>query len=168
MTPAAVTAWVEADRARDLAVMREQLADDARLISPLTDGFDFRGADEVMAVMAAAFELLDDIAIRRVTGTDRDFALHGTATLRGANLEEIQWLHVSEDGLIDEITLFVRPMPAAVALLAAIGPGLARRGVLGRAGAVASRAAAPLAMITRAVESRLMPRLRRGRSQDHS
>lgn len=160
MTPAAVTAWVEADRALDLAVMRDQLADDVRLISPLTDGFDFRGADEVMAVMAAAFELLENFDIRRVTGADRDFALHGTATLRGANLEELQWLHLSADGLIDEITLFVRPMPAAVALLASIGPGLTRRGAMGRVGALASRAAAPLAGITQTLETRLMPRLK--------
>lgn len=52
--PTTISRWTDADRTGDLAGMRACLAADARLISPLTDGFSFHGAEEVMAVFAAA------------------------------------------------------------------------------------------------------------------
>lgn len=161
MMPTAIAEWVAADRSMDLTQMRAQLGPGVVLISPLTDAFTFRGVDEVMAVFESAFELLRDIEIAAVTGAGRDWVVHGTNTLDGRNLEEIQWLHLGEDGLIDGITLLIRPMPAAVALLAKIGPGLHRRGAMSRVGAIASKGAAPLALITRLIETRLMPRLKR-------
>lgn len=158
--PATIKAWVSADRALDLPQMRAQLADDVRLVSPLTDAFDFRGPDKVMAVFESAFELLRDIEIAAVTRAERDWVVHGTNNLRGRNLEEIQWLRLDDSGRIAEITLFIRPAPAAIALLARIGVGLHRRGVMGRLGAVASRLAAPLAAALGLADRVLMPRLK--------
>lgn len=158
--PESIEKWVSADRRQELGEMRAQLSPGVTLISPLTDGFTFDGRDEVMAVFEAAFDLLKDIEIAGVTGQGQDWVLHGTNTLRGKNLEEIQWLHVGEDGLIDEITLFIRPAAAAVSLLAKIGPGLHRRGAMTKLGGLASAGAAPLAGILRLVESKLMPRLK--------
>lgn len=159
--PPAIGAWVSADRRQDLHQMRGQLAADVVLISPLTDGFTFNGAVEVMAVFEAAFELLRDIEITAVTGSGNDWVLHGTNTLDGRNLEEIQWLHLDADGLIVRITLFIRPAPAAISLLASIGPGLHRRGAMSRLGAFASAAATPIALALRSVEDHLMPRIKR-------
>lgn len=131
--PLTIQTWVEADRRQDLGVMRAQLAADVVLISPLTDAFTFSGPDEVMAVFEAAFDLLADIEIAGVTGAGKDWVIHGTNTLGGDNLEEIQWLTLDEEGLIVRITLFIRPAPAAVTLLSRIGPGLKRRGLMGAA-----------------------------------
>lgn len=158
-TPPHIAAWVRADRRLDLATMREQLAGDVVLVSPLTDQFRFEGPDEVMAVFASAFEVLEDIVIHRVTGTDRDWVIHGLNTLNGANLEEIQWLRTDAAGRICRITLFIRPAPAALAMLAAIGPKLAARAVLPRAAAISAAAVAPVAFVLRQVERRLMPHL---------
>ena len=155
-----IAAWVAADRGLDLAGMRAQLAADVVLVSPLTDAFTFSGADEVIKVFESAFELLRDIEIHAVTGADHDWVVHGTNTLNGHNLEEIQWLHLGEHGLIDGLTLFIRPLPAALDLLARIGTPMQRRGLFGRAGAAASRAALPLAAALRLTESRVMPRMR--------
>lgn len=130
--PTTISRWTDADRTGDLAGMRACLAADARLISPLTDGFSFHGAEEVMAVFAAAFELLDDIVIHRLTGSDDDWVLCGTNRLGAQNLEEIQWLRLDEEGLIAEISLFIRPMPAAVMLLGASGRDWRREGRCGR------------------------------------
>lgn len=159
--PAAIAAWVAADRRLDLTDMRAQLAESVVLVSPLTDGFTFAGPEAVMAVFGSAFELLRDIEIAGLTGRQDDWVLHGTNTLDGASLEELQWLHLDGDGRIDRITLFVRPASAAVSLLAKIGTPLARRGALRGAAAAASRGAAPLAAALRLTERRLMPRLRR-------
>lgn len=157
--PAAIESWVAADRRLDLDQMRAQLADDVVLVSPLTDRFRFTGPDHVMAVVASAFALLEDIEIAGVTGAGQDWVLHGTGTIDGANLEEIQWLHLDDAGLIDRITLFIRPAPAVLALFARIGPELARRGVLPAAAGVASAGLRPLAVGMRLVEDHLMPRL---------
>lgn len=159
-TPAAITAWVEADRRLELSTMREQLSEDAVLRSPLTDAFDFRGREEVMAVFASAFELLTDIEIHRLTGAERDWALHGTNRLGGRNLEELQWLRLDDTGKISEITLFIRPVAAAVSLFAKIGQPLARRGAMRPIGGVASSMLTPIAAGFRLNERRLMPRLK--------
>lgn len=158
-TPVHVAAWVTADRRLDLDAMRDQLSDDVVLVSPLTDRFRFEGPEEVMAVFAAAFEVLDDIVIHRVTGSGQDWVIHGLNTLHGANLEEIQWLRTDESGRICHLTLFIRPVPAALSMLAAIGPKLAARGVLPTAAAISSAAVQPLAFVLRQVERHLMPRL---------
>lgn len=160
--PAAIDAWEAADRRQDLDVMRAQLAADVRLVSPLTDIFTFDGPDAVMGVFESAFELLRDIEIHKVTGADDDWVLHGRNTLDGRSLEEIQWLHLDGDGLIDEITLFIRPVTAATALLARIGPPLARRGLMHRGWArfAAILGAMPHAQL-RSAEKLIMPRLPR-------
>lgn len=161
LPPDTVAAWVAADRVQETARMRAQLAPAVELVSPLTDRFRFSGPGEVMAVLESAFELLDDIEITALTGSGRDWVLHGTSTLDGANLEEIQWLHLAADGRIDRITLFIRPAPAAISLLAKIGPPLARRGALLPGAALASRAAAPIAAVLRLTERVVMGRLKR-------
>ncbi|WP_203568858.1 nuclear transport factor 2 family protein [Aestuariimicrobium ganziense] len=157
--PPAIAAWVEADRHTDLAVMAEQLSPDAVLVSPLTDAFRFEGRPAVMGVFEAAFEPLRDIEIVRVTGAGDDGVVHGQQTLAGENLEEVQWLRLGPDGLIAEVTLFIRPLPAVARMLSVIGPGLADRGVLPPQAGVASKAAAPLALITGLVERHVMPRV---------
>lgn len=139
--------------------MVAQLADDVVLISPLTDGFRFTGKGAVEAVFASAFALLDDIEIAAVTGVAQDWVVHGTNTLDGRNLEEIQWLHLDPQGRIDRITLFIRPASAAVAMLAAIGPQLQARGALPRRAGLAARSLVPVVGLLNAVERRLMPRL---------
>lgn len=158
--PPAIEAWESADRRQNLDQMRAQLADDVVLVSPLTDAFDFRGPTEVMAVFESAFELLRDIEIAALTGADRDWVLHGTNTLNGRNLEEIQWLKLDDAGKIAHITLFIRPAPAAISLLSKIGRPLHRRGTMNRLGAAASGLAAPLAAALNLTEKTLMPRLK--------
>lgn len=159
--PTAISAWVDADRRQEAATMRAQLSPTVGLISPLTDRFCFVGPDAAMAVLESAFELLEDIEITALTGAGEDWVLHGTNTLGGRNLEEIQWLHLGEDGLIDRITLFIRPAPAAISLLAKIGPPLARKGALKPGARVASRTAVPIAAALRLADGLVMPRLTR-------
>ncbi|MDO5534826.1 MAG: nuclear transport factor 2 family protein [Propionibacteriaceae bacterium] len=161
--PAAIAAWVEADRHLELDAMRAQLAPTVVLRSPLTDAFTFTGPDAVGHVFGAAFDLLSDIEITRVTGHGDDWVVHGTNTLDGHNLEEIQWLHLDADGLIDEVTLFIRPVPAAIGLFAQIGNRLATRGVLPRRAGVAAASLAPFAAVFRGIERFVMPRVGPGR-----
>lgn len=139
--------------------MAEQLALDAVLISPLTDGFRFHGRHDVAQVFASAFDLLNDITIHRVTGSERDWVVYGTNSLNGHNLEEVQWLRLNDEGLIAEVTLFIRPVAAAVTLLTRIGGRLHARGVMPRRSAVAAASLAPFGLLFRMIERHLMKRL---------
>lgn len=157
--PAAIDTWVQADRHLDLDLMTAQLAESVVLISPLTDGFRFEGRQAVRAVFASAFDALADIEIAGLTGSGSDWVLHGTNTLGGRNLEEIQWLHLDDEGRIDRITLFIRPVSAGLAMLHAIGPRLHKRGVLPGRAAIAARTLAPFVALLNQIEQRLMPRI---------
>ena len=158
-TPPVIAAWVEADRSQELARMEAQLSPACVLRSPLTDAFVFVGRHEVAQVFGAAFDLLRDIEIAAVTGAGDDWVVHGTNTLGGRNLEEIQWLRLGDDGLIAEVTLFIRPVPAAIGLFARIGARLVARGVLPRRAGVAASSLAPFAVLFAGIERVLMPRL---------
>lgn len=157
--PSVIAAWVEADRSLELATMEAQLSPACVLRSPLTDAFVFVGRHEVAQVFGAAFDLLRDIEIAAVTGAGDDWVVHGTNTLGGRNLEEIQWLRLGDDGLIAEVTLFIRPVPAAIGLFARIGARLVARGVLPRRAGVAASSLAPFAVLFAGIERVLMPRL---------
>ena len=161
--PPVIAAWVEADRHLALDAMEAQLSPTCVLRSPLTDAFVFVGRRDVAQVFGAAFDLLRDIEITAVTGAGDDWVVHGTNTLNGRNLEEIQWLRLGGDGLIAEVTLFIRPVPAAIALFARIGARLADRGVLPRRAGVAASSLAPFAALFGGIERFLMPRLGPGR-----
>lgn len=159
--PPTIESWIAADRALDADRMRDLMAPAIVLASPLTDAFDFTGPDDVAAVFAAAFEVLDDVDVARVTGAGADWAIHATNTVNGRRLEEIRWLHLGDDGLVDRITMFMRPLASTAELLAAIGPALARRGLMSPGPAKAASALARMpAMQLHLAEKQVMPRLR--------
>lgn len=65
--PPTIESWVAADRALAAGRMRNLTAPTVVLASPLTDAFDFTGPDDVATVFAAAFEVLDDVDVARIT-----------------------------------------------------------------------------------------------------
>ncbi len=83
--PVVIQDWMTADRAKDLPRMRDLLAEQVELISPLTDQFTFSGRREVSGgVYEAIFTDLSEIEFVNTTGADRDWVLHGRNTFRGA------------------------------------------------------------------------------------
>ncbi|MBO9626563.1 MAG: nuclear transport factor 2 family protein [Microbacterium sp.] len=132
MTDHAIDDWKRAGESGDADLAATALAADAVLISPLTDGFSFQGREEIRDLLASAFTVLDGI---RFDGDVRDgdqVVLFATATVRGRALTECQRLRLDGDGLIRELTIFLRPLPAVTAFTRALGPVLAR--AQGRAG----------------------------------
>lgn len=154
--PEAIRRWVAADRRTDLAAMRNQLASDVSLVSPLTDAFRFRGPTEVTQVFAAAFDLLSDIEIYRVTGSGRDWVVYGKNRIAGANLEEIQWLHLNEADEIAEITLFIRPAAAVLTLFSRIGSRMVARGIMPKISGIGAASLSPIALVLRMIERHVM------------
>jgi len=153
----AIAAWRAAGESGDAQAAARCLAEDVVVISPLTAQFRFRGRDQVTEMLVAALEVITGIRFHTAVGTGDTRALFYRARAGREEVEEAQLLRLDPAGLIHELTLFGRPLPALTAIMADIGPRLLRR--QGRPGlarfvGVATR---PLAVITRLGERRLVP-----------
>jgi hypothetical protein len=152
-----VAAWRAAGERGDAAAAVESLAADIELISPLTAQFRFHGRDQLRQVLLTAFECFSEIRYHTEVGDGDTRALFFRARVGRDEVEEAQLLRLDADGRIRELTLFGRPLPVVTAIMAELGPRLLRR--QGRPGLarVVRLATAPLAVLTRLGERRLVP-----------
>ncbi|UOY02064.1 nuclear transport factor 2 family protein [Blastococcus sp. PRF04-17] len=157
LPPDVVHRWCSAAEDGDATAAAACLAPDVVLVSPLTERFRFTGRDEVAEVLTAAFGVLDDIRFHTELRDGSAVALYARAHVGREELEEAQLLRLDAQGLIGELTLFVRPLPAVTGLMSALGPALARNG--GRRGLAAFLGAAtgPLHAMARFGERRVVP-----------
>lgn len=152
-----VATWQRASETRDPAAARRCLAPGVELISPLTEAFRFRGPDEIVEVLEAAWEVFTEIRWHTTLGTGDTRALFLYATARGEPVEEAQLLRFDGAGLITELTFYGRPLPGVTAVMAGIGGPLLRRQGRPVAARLIAAAVAPLAVLTRVGEKRIVP-----------
>jgi hypothetical protein len=152
-----IAQWRQAAEHHDAARAIACLADNAVLISPLTAQFTFDGRDRVGDVLAAGFQVIDDIHFHTEVGDDRTRALFYNARCGKQALEEAQLIRLNHDGLITEITLFGRPLPGLTAVMRRIVPLILGRQGRPQLGSVLGVAAVPLHAITTSGEQRLVP-----------
>ena len=98
----------------------------------------YHGREALGVILRAAARVLDDFQFEREIGAGgaSDHALVFRATVGDRELHGCDFLHVGDDGLIDELTVMVRPLSAALAFAEAMkteGPAVQRE--LGVAGA---------------------------------
>ncbi len=127
MTTRTIEAWRSAGERGDARAAAACLAPDADLISPLTDRLRFHGRDEMETVLEAAFAVISDLRFHTELGDGDSWALFYFARVADREFEEAQLLRLDGDGLIRELTLFGRPLPALTGLMSRLGPELARR-----------------------------------------
>jgi hypothetical protein len=143
-----LAAYRAAAEAHDVPAMVACLAPDVTLSSPITDGFQFRGRPQLGALLEDVFAVVEDIRYLVDAGDDRTRMLTLQARVGRQHIDEAMVVTLDDDGLIDHMQLFIRPLPGVTALAAALGPRVARR--RSRARAIAVRAMiAPLAFMTR-------------------
>ncbi|RSS78926.1 nuclear transport factor 2 family protein [Streptomyces sp. WAC06614] len=124
---------------RDLAALAELLTEDVRLYSPVKFR-PFEGKAMVMGLFGVLVRLFEDIRyIGRYDGTCETSAdgkeapsavLPFRVTVSGRQVHGLDLLHFTEDGLIKEITVMVRPQSAVQALGGAVLAGLAAEGLV--------------------------------------
>lgn len=112
---------------RDIELALSTLADDIVLRSPLTDRFTFRGKEDVRLLFETAYERFEGLNYHTEIGEGRHRVLVGGGTAGGQPFEETLLVTLNEAGEIAEITLFIRPLPGLTAVMAELGPRLARR-----------------------------------------
>ena len=111
----------EAAEARDAAALEALLADDVVFTSPVAHQ-PYPGKAMTAAILRGVLRVFEDFRYEReITGADgRDHALLFRATVAGKQLHGCDFLHLNDDGLIDELTVMVRPLSAANALAQAM------------------------------------------------
>ncbi len=111
----------------DVELALGALTDDVVLHSPLTDRMSFRGKEDIRRLFETVYANFVNLNYHTEIGDGRERVLIGRATVGGQPIEETLHLRLDERDKITEITLFIRPLPGLTAVMAALGPQLARR-----------------------------------------
>ena len=106
----------------DVAALEPLFAEDAVFTSPVVFK-PYAGRAIAAAIVRGAARVFQDIRyVREIVSADgRDHALMFQATVNGLQLHGCDFLHLDDDGLIDDLTVMVRPLSAAKALAEAMG-----------------------------------------------
>jgi hypothetical protein len=108
--------------AGDLDAVEALLAEDVVFTSPVAFA-PYPGKPITAAILRGVFRVFTDFRyVREIGAPDSpDHALVFTARVGDKEIHGCDFLHLDEDGLIDALTVMVRPLSAAVALSEAMG-----------------------------------------------
>ncbi|MBG0826593.1 nuclear transport factor 2 family protein [Planomonospora sp. ID67723] len=147
----------EAGEAKDIDALMSTLAPTVIFRSPLSARAGFAGHAQVRRLFSVALGALRDLRYHADVGDDRTRMLAATARLGHHELEEAALVRLGDDGLIEEVTMWIRPLPALTALMAALGPGLARAAGRPALAAFVGASVRPLAFMTDLGDRTLVP-----------
>jgi limonene-1,2-epoxide hydrolase len=107
--------------ARDIDAAVALLADDVVFRSPVVFT-PYRGPEAVRPLLHAVAQVFEDFRYTREIGSQgaADHALVFEARVGGREIEGCDFLHIDDDGSIDELVVMVRPLSAALALAEAM------------------------------------------------
>lgn len=107
--------------ARDLDAAVALLHEDVVFRSPVVFT-PYEGREALRQILGAVIEVFEDFRYVREIGADdaRDHALVFEARVGDKQLQGCDFIHLGDDGLIDEFTVMVRPMQAMLALAEAM------------------------------------------------
>lgn len=108
--------------ARDFEAVAATLADDVRFTSPVAFT-PYEGKAITTAIFRAVIRVIDGFEYVREINDEggHDSALVFRGTVDGKELAGCDFIHVGDDGLIDDFMVMVRPLSAAQALSEAMG-----------------------------------------------
>jgi hypothetical protein len=114
-----VHAFRSAVEAHDHDAIPPLLAEDVTFLSPVAFA-PYEGRALVAAILRGADRAFEDFHYVREIGSGRDLALVFEAEVGGRWVQGCDFLRLDEAGLIEELTVMVRPLSAARALSAAM------------------------------------------------
>jgi hypothetical protein len=134
--------------ARDHRAVIDSFAENAVFRSPFTDNLAFEGRHQLDKLVTVILEVLEDLTYTDELHSDRAAVLIGHARVDGLRIQFCDYLKLRGDGLIEEMTVFFRPLPATTAAMRRIGGGLGRSKSTFR-GHLINTMTAPLALMAR-------------------
>jgi hypothetical protein len=134
---------------RNKAAIVDAFGPDAVFHSPLTEKLAFRGREQIAALTDVILEVFKDFRYIEELLDENGGFLISRAQVGGIDIEMIDHMRLGPDGKIQELTVFMRPLPAATAALRLIGAGFGRRKSWARAMLIFALVS-PLAFMTRA------------------
>jgi ketosteroid isomerase-like protein len=116
-----VKAFREAIEARDVDALEALLADDVVFRSPAVHK-PYEGKLATSVVLRAVMRVFEDFRYTRAMGaeTDADQVLVFEATVGDRSIEGADFLHVRDDGLIDDFRVMIRPLSGLTAVVEAM------------------------------------------------
>jgi len=111
----------QAVEARDAAAIEALLSDDVVFTSPVAFK-PYPGKPVTAAILRAVMRVFEDFHYVREIGDPqgRDHALIFEASVDGKRITGCDFLHLDDDGKIDDFVVMVRPLSAATALAEAM------------------------------------------------
>jgi hypothetical protein len=122
----AFRAGVEAE---DLGAMTDALAPDVVFHSPITFR-PFEGKEAVSTLLGVVASTFEDFRYTDELDRDGVKALVFEARVGDKRVQGLDLLRFDDEGLIEDFTVMVRPLSAAMALAEAVGKGLQEAGVV--------------------------------------
>ncbi|MFI6095970.1 nuclear transport factor 2 family protein [Lentzea sp. NPDC051213] len=113
-------AFRAAVEAQDADAMAACLADNVVFTSPVAFA-PYPGKPLTAAILRGVMRVFENFRYEREIADGRNHALVFRAEVGGKEIQGCDFLHLDEDGLIDEFTVMVRPLSGAQALSAAMG-----------------------------------------------
>jgi len=112
----------QAVEARDEEAIAALLAEDVVFTSPVAFT-PYPGKATTAAILRAVLRVFEDFHyVREIADVGgQDSALIFEAVVSGKQVNGCDFIHVNDDGLIDDFTVMVRPLSAAVAVSEAMG-----------------------------------------------
>jgi hypothetical protein len=112
--------------ARDVVAAVDLMSDDVVFRSPVVFK-PYHGRDAVAVLLSAVARVFEDFRyVREIGAPDaRDHALVFQARIGDKEIEGCDFLHLDQDGSIDELTVMVRPLSGVLALAEAMKAELA-------------------------------------------
>ena len=120
-------AFRDAVERRDLDALIALLSEEVVFRSPAVHT-PYQGRDQVKPLLRAVGQVLKDFSYTRQIGAphSRDHALVFRGRIGDHALEGCDFIHVDEQGLIDELYVMIRPLSGLIALAEAIQRQLAQ------------------------------------------
>jgi len=114
-------AFRKAVESKDLAAMEAVLAEDVVFSSPAVHKA-YAGKGETAVILQAVVRVFEDFRYTRTYQGSDGWVLVFEARVGERRLEGADFVHVNDDGLVDELKVMVRPLSGLNALVAAMGP----------------------------------------------
>ena len=152
---ASLHAFISAQERHDVEGVIACFAPDIVIRSPITQRVRFEGIEQASDLFRRVFPAISDIHVYETIGEGRSRVVFWRGRVGRNYLEEANLLRFDERGLVNEMTVFMRPVPGLLALAVELASSLAGRRSSIR-GAIVRLMLGPMATVFRLGEAAIV------------